>query len=34
MEDVDLDGKYLISCRKDGTVYIWNLPELLEGDVG
>jgi len=34
MEDVDLDENHLVACRKDGTVYIWNLRELSEGDVG
>lgn len=34
MEDVALGGGYLVACRRDGTVYIWTLAELLEKDEG
>ena len=34
MEDAELSERYLVSCRKDGTVYIWELDELLGSDGG
>ncbi len=32
MEDAGLSERYLVSCRKDGTLYIWELDELLGSD--
>lgn len=34
MEDVALGGGYLVACREDGRVYVWELSDLLGGDGG